>query len=55
MIAAEGPTASLRVPRADVPSVTARLLAELHVADLAVAEPALESVIEQVYREGATA
>ncbi|MFL5807607.1 MAG: ATP-binding cassette domain-containing protein, partial [Roseiflexaceae bacterium] len=55
VIAAEGPTASLRVPRADVPSVTARLLAELHVADLAVAEPALESVIEQVYREGATA
>ncbi len=55
VIAAEGPVASLRIPRAQVPAVTARLLAELDVADLAVAEPALEHVIEQVYREGAAA
>jgi ABC-2 family transporter len=40
VIVADGPAASLRVPRADVPSVTARLLAEPQVADLAVgAEP----------------
>jgi ABC-type uncharacterized transport system ATPase subunit len=53
VVAADGPAASLRVPRAQVPTVTARLLAELPVADLAVSEPALEHVIEQVYREGA--
>jgi ABC-2 type transport system ATP-binding protein len=42
----------LRVARADVPGATARLLAELPVADLAVEEPPLESVIDQVYRRG---
>jgi ABC-type uncharacterized transport system ATPase subunit len=50
VVAAEGPEASLRVPRAQAPAVTARLLAELPVADLLVAEPTLESVIDQVYR-----
>jgi ABC-type uncharacterized transport system ATPase subunit len=55
VIAAEGPVASLRIPRAQVPAVTAQLLAELDVTDLAVAEPALEHVIEQVYHEGAAA
>jgi ABC-2 type transport system ATP-binding protein len=43
---------SLRVPRDRVPAVTARLLAELPVADLAVEEPPLESVIDQIYRQG---
>ncbi len=43
---------SLRVRRAEVPAVTARLLAELPVADLSVADPPLENVIDQVYREG---
>lgn len=43
---------SLRVRREEVPAVTAGLLAELPVADLAVEEPPLESVIDQVYREG---
>jgi ABC-2 type transport system ATP-binding protein len=49
--AAEG-RVSLRVPRHEVPAVTARLLAELPVADLAVEEPPLETVIDQAYREG---
>ena len=34
------------------PRVTARLLAELPVHDLAVEDPPLESVIDLVYREG---
>lgn len=42
----------LRVRREDVPSTTARLLADLPVVDLAIEEPPLESVIDQVYREG---
>jgi ABC-2 type transport system ATP-binding protein len=43
---------SLRVLRQDVPAITARMLAELPIADLTVAEPTLESVIDQAYREG---
>ncbi|MEN9933790.1 MAG: hypothetical protein RLZZ387_369 [Chloroflexota bacterium] len=52
LVARDGPRVSLRVPRAQVPAVTARLLAELPVSDLSVAEPTLEQVIGQVYREG---
>jgi ABC-2 type transport system ATP-binding protein len=42
----------LRVPRADVPQVTARLLESLPVADLAVEDPPIEAVIDQIYAEG---
>ncbi|WP_203994613.1 ABC transporter ATP-binding protein [Virgisporangium aurantiacum] len=42
----------LRVPREDVARVTAHLLSTVDVADLAVEEPALENVIDRVYREG---
>lgn len=52
VIDAEGGKVSLRVHRREVPAVTARLLAELPVADLSVEEPPLESVIDRVYREG---
>jgi ABC-type uncharacterized transport system ATPase subunit len=52
VVSTEGGRVSLRVPRGEVPAVTARLLAELPVADLAVEEPPLETVIDQVYREG---
>jgi ABC-2 type transport system ATP-binding protein len=55
VVATEGGHVSLRVPRNQVPAVTARLLAELPVADLAVEEPPLETVIDQVYREGIVA
>lgn len=48
----DGLRASLRVRREEVPALTARLLAELPVVDLSVAEPPLEQVIDQVYREG---
>jgi ABC-2 type transport system ATP-binding protein len=43
---------TLRVPRADVPLVTARLLETLPVADLAVEDPPIEAVIDQIYAEG---
>jgi ABC-type uncharacterized transport system ATPase subunit len=52
VLKAEHGKVSLRVHRQAVPAVTARLLAELPVADLAVEEPPLESVIDRVYREG---
>ena len=48
----DGPSASIRVLRERVPAVTAQLLSELPVADLAVANPPLENVIDRVYREG---
>jgi len=43
---------SLSVSREHVPAVTARLLAQLPVADITIAELPLESVIDRVYREG---
>jgi ABC-2 type transport system ATP-binding protein len=52
VIDAEGSKVSLRVHRQAISSVTARLLAELPVVDLSVANPPLESVMDQVYREG---
>jgi ABC-type uncharacterized transport system ATPase subunit len=52
VVANDGGRVSLRVPRDDVPAVTARLLSELRVADLAVEEAPLESVIDRAYREG---
>jgi ABC-2 type transport system ATP-binding protein len=45
---------TLRVRREDAPTVAARLLAELSIADLSVENPPLESVIDRVYREGVT-
>jgi ABC-2 type transport system ATP-binding protein len=45
-------SASLRIHRADVPAVTGRLLRDLAIVDLAVEEPPLESVIDQMYRQG---
>ncbi len=42
----------IRVDRRDVPSVTARILADFSVTDLAVLEPPLERVIDRAYRSG---
>jgi ABC-2 type transport system ATP-binding protein len=43
---------TLRVARADAPALTAHLLQTLPVADLAVEDPPIEAVIDQIYREG---
>jgi ABC-2 type transport system ATP-binding protein len=42
---------TLRVPRAETARVTARLLAEQHVADLTVEDPPIEDVIEMVFAQ----
>ena len=52
IVGTDGDRVSLRVPRERAPAVTARLLAELPVEDLAVEQPPLEMVIDRVYREG---
>ena len=52
MLEAENGKVSLRVHREQIAATTTRLLAELTVADLSVEDPPLESVIDQVYREG---
>ena len=44
--------AHVRVSRDAAPAVTAKLLAELPVHDLAVEDPPLEAVIDLMYREG---
>lgn len=52
LIERDGDTVSLRAPRAETPSITASLLQTLPVRDLAVEEPPIEAVIDQIYREG---
>ena len=43
---------TLRARRADAPAVTAHLLQTLPVVDLAVEDPPIEAVIDQIYQEG---
>jgi ABC-2 type transport system ATP-binding protein len=45
---------TLRVNRAETPAVTAHLLNTLPVADLAVEDPPIEAVIDQIYQGGVT-
>jgi ABC-2 type transport system ATP-binding protein len=49
----EGLSLSVRVPRADAPAVTAKLLQTLPVADLTVEDPPIEAVIDRIYSGGA--
>jgi ABC-2 type transport system ATP-binding protein len=44
---------TLRVSRSEAPALTAHLLNTLPVADLAVEDPPIEAVIDQVYQGGA--
>jgi ABC-2 type transport system ATP-binding protein len=43
---------TLRVQRAQAPSVTAWLLKSLPVVDLSVEDPPIEAVVDQIYQEG---
>jgi ABC-type uncharacterized transport system ATPase subunit len=52
VVTLEGNSVALRVHRSEVPAVTARLLADVPIVDLAVENPSLEHVIDRVYREG---
>jgi len=42
---------TLRVPKAETPRTTARLLADLPVIDLTVEDPPIEEVIERVFAQ----
>ena len=46
----ENGSLTLRVPRAETPALTAHLLNTLSVADLAVEDPPVEAVIDQIYQ-----
>ncbi len=52
MLAQENGQLTVRVARSETPAFTAWLLNSLPVADLAVEEPPLEAVIDQIYQEG---
>jgi len=43
----------LRAPRSDTPAIMAQLLNTLPITDLAVEDPPIEAVIDQIYQEGA--
>lgn len=42
----------LRSARAETPAITAQLLSTLSIADLAIEDPPIEAVIDQIYQEG---
>ena len=50
----QGDHVTLRVARAEAPRLTARLLAEVGVADLTIEDPPIEDVIESVFAGAAT-
>jgi len=50
-----GDQISLRVPKAETPLVTARILAEQQVDDLTVEDPPIEDVIEKVFNQKSAA
>jgi ABC-2 type transport system ATP-binding protein len=52
VFAVDGLRATLRVPKAEAASVTARLLAELPVVDLSVSDPPIDEVIDTVFTSG---
>lgn len=52
IIAQENSGLTLRVHRSEAPALTAHLLQTLPVVDLAVEDPPLEAVIDQIYQEG---
>jgi ABC-2 type transport system ATP-binding protein len=54
VVDSEAGRVKLRVPRAEVARVTARLLAERDVADLTVEDPPIEDVIELVFAQPKT-
>jgi ABC-2 type transport system ATP-binding protein len=49
VVASTDASVTMRVPRSDVPRVSATALAELAVVDLSVEEPPIDDVIEQVF------
>ncbi|HWQ13136.1 MAG TPA: ATP-binding cassette domain-containing protein [Roseiflexaceae bacterium] len=52
VVSREDGRVTLRVPKADTPAVTGRLLADLPISDLTVEDPPIEDVIEQVFAQG---
>jgi ABC-2 type transport system ATP-binding protein len=52
IIAQENSSLTLRVNRSEAPALTAHLLQTLPIVDLAVEDPPLEAVIDQIYQEG---
>jgi len=53
IVAVDGLQVTLRVPKVEAPSVTARLLAEQPVVDLSVTDPPIDEVIDTVFNSGA--
>lgn len=52
VIERDGGRVTLRAGRGDTPALTARLLSTLPVLDLAVEDPPIDAVIDQIYQEG---
>lgn len=55
IVSQEARKVALRVPKAETPAATARLLQQLPVADLSVEDPPLEEVLDRVFKDGLAA
>src|SRR3712207_1542047 len=51
VVAAEEGRVTLRVPKGETPGVTGRLLADLPVTDLTIANPPIDEVIDRVFTQ----
>jgi len=54
VIEVSGAHVSLRVPQAETPEVAGRLLADLPITDLTVADPPIEAIIDEIFIRGAS-
>jgi ABC-2 type transport system ATP-binding protein len=54
VVSQDGLRTTLRVPKTETSRATARLLADLPIADLTVEDPPIEDVIEQVFAQEKT-
>jgi ABC-2 type transport system ATP-binding protein len=52
IVSRDGGVVALRIPKAETPQVTARILTEQVVDDLSVEDPPIEDVIELVFSQG---
>ena len=53
VVAVDDARVTLRVPKVEAPAVTGRLLADLAVSDLTIADPPIEEIIDRVFSQEA--
>jgi ABC-2 type transport system ATP-binding protein len=52
VVETNGAHVTLRVPKAETPRVASRLLAEMPISDLTVADPPIDAIIDEIFNKG---